>query len=173
MPSAKVPTPCTGICSTTFGDTVCRGCRRYLHEVIDWNRYSDEQKRLVWHRLDALPAQVLPNYFSIEDPALLARLLSGYGIPHRPESGQWVQLFALLKSTARHAGDLRTFGVVRLDQRPVSLASLRDEINDVLHALAQACYDKDFLRAARQAAALPEDASPIRTAGHDNDSCKS
>lgn len=147
----KVPTPCVGICSTTFGDTVCRGCKRYLHEVINWNRYTDEQKRLIWARLDALPAQVLPQHFSIEDADKLARSLKAYRIPHRPGSNQWTQLLALLKAVARQEPDLATFGVTRLNST-TTLVSLRDELQQDIYLLAQASYDKDFLRAARQAA---------------------
>lgn len=171
MIAPKVPTPCAGICSTTFGDTVCRGCRRYLHEVIDWNRYSDEQKALVWQRLDSLPARILPRYFRIENPTLLARQLADHRIPHRPMSGSWVQLQALLKSAARQSMDLRMFGVVRLDPRSIDLVKLRDEINESLYTLAQASYDKDFVRAIRRAAG---GASPYvteaRATESDNDS---
>ena len=40
---ASIKTPCLGICSTTsVGDVVCRGCKRYAFEVIDWNGYDDE-----------------------------------------------------------------------------------------------------------------------------------
>ncbi|MCZ6890305.1 MAG: DUF1289 domain-containing protein, partial [Gammaproteobacteria bacterium] len=37
-------TPCIGICSTTYGDLVCRGCKRYAHEIVDWNRYTEDQR---------------------------------------------------------------------------------------------------------------------------------
>ena len=79
----KIPTPCVGICSTTYGDVVCRGCRRYLHEVIDWNRFSDAEKRLIWQRLDALIEQVLPTSFRIDNTALLGQRLGYYRIPYR------------------------------------------------------------------------------------------
>lgn len=158
MPFKKVHTPCTGICSTTFGDTVCRGCRRYLHEVIDWNRYSDEQKRLIWQRLDRLLEQVLPTYFRIEDPARLASRLASYRIPHRPEAGPWAHLHALLKSAARQTADPGEFGVARLDKQGPDLVTLREQINDDLHHLAQAYYDKDFLRAVRNAPVSYKDA---------------
>lgn len=144
---SKVPTPCVGICSTTYGDTVCRGCRRYLHEVVDWNRYSEEEKRLIWVRLDGLIAQVLPTYFQIVDPALLASELARLRIPHRAESGPWARLYALLKATARQEPELATFGVQRLDVSSLPLGALRDHINAELHQLALAYYDRDFLRA--------------------------
>lgn len=145
----KVPTPCVGICSTTFGDVVCRGCRRYLHEVIDWNRYSDEQKRLVWLRLDALQEQVLAGAFRIEDAALLQSQLREHAIPHRDNGTPWSHLAALLRAGARRLPDLGEFGVVRLDRSELTLLELRDKLNGDLHALASAYYEKDYLRAAR------------------------
>ncbi|MBF7683363.1 DUF1289 domain-containing protein [Acinetobacter sp. B5B] len=48
----KALTPCAGRCSTVFGDQVCRGCRRFDHEVIRWNNYTQEQQWAVWRRLD-------------------------------------------------------------------------------------------------------------------------
>ncbi|MFB2538698.1 MULTISPECIES: DUF1289 domain-containing protein [unclassified Acinetobacter] len=59
-------TPCAGRCSTVFGDHVCRGCRRFNHEVIDWNNYSLEQQAVIWQRLDREIDQILlpllPHY---------------------------------------------------------------------------------------------------------------
>lgn len=149
----KVPTPCVGICSTTFGDVVCRGCRRYLHEVIDWNRYSDSQKRLIWQRLDALLEQVLPMAFRIDDAALLREKLAFYRIPFRSDGSPWVLLYALLRSAAKQEPDLAEFGVTRLDRSELRLGALRERLNGDMHALAAAYYEKDFLRAERSAAA--------------------
>ncbi|MCZ6708751.1 MAG: DUF1289 domain-containing protein, partial [Gammaproteobacteria bacterium] len=47
-------TPCVGICSTTFGDLVCRGCKRFAHEVVQWNGFEPAQQAIVWARLDEL-----------------------------------------------------------------------------------------------------------------------
>lgn len=52
-------TPCAGRCSTVFGDAVCRGCRRFNHEVIRWNTYTAEQRQAIWIRLDAQLDQIL------------------------------------------------------------------------------------------------------------------
>ena len=155
----KIPTPCVGICSTTYGDEVCRGCRRYLHEVIHWNRYSDTEKRLIWQRLDGLLEQVLPGSFRIDDAARLAERLGHYRIPHRADSSAWVQLHALLKSTARQLPGLEEFGITRLDHSPLSLTQLREKLLADLHELATAYYEKDFLRATRSTAStsLQED----------------
>ena len=47
-----IKTPCVGLCSTVYGDLVCRGCKRYHHEVIQWNGYNAEEKQAVWLRLE-------------------------------------------------------------------------------------------------------------------------
>lgn len=152
----KVPTPCVGVCSTTFGDVVCRGCRRYLHEVIDWNRYSDGEKRLIWQRLDAVQEQVLSGGFRIEDPALLRRQLDLHAIPYRDGGSAWSHLAALLRAGARRLPGLAEFGVVRLDRSELTLVQLREKLNADMHALACAYYEKDFLRAAGISPAVPD-----------------
>ncbi|MDF2447130.1 MAG: hypothetical protein K0S46_2366 [Moraxellaceae bacterium] len=155
----KVPTPCVGICSTTYGDVVCRGCRRYLHEVIDWNRYSDAQKRLIWQRLDAVQEQVLRTAFRIDDSDLLREKLDTYRIPFRGDASPWAWLHALLRSAAKQEPDLAEFGVTRLDRSELRLADLRERLNGDMRALAAAYYEKDFLRAERNAAAAGIQAS--------------
>ena len=53
MSTQRIKTPCVGLCSTVYGDLVCRGCKRFHHEVVNWNAYSDEEKRAVWRRITA------------------------------------------------------------------------------------------------------------------------
>ena len=50
--TVRTRTPCVGICSTTYGDDVCRGCKRFIHEVINWNSFKPEEKEAVWKRLE-------------------------------------------------------------------------------------------------------------------------
>lgn len=49
--SLLTTSPCIGICSTTFGDEICYGCRRTYLEVINWNTFSDEEKDRINRRL--------------------------------------------------------------------------------------------------------------------------
>lgn len=44
--------PCIGICSTTLGDFVCRGCKRTRDEIDKWNAMTDEERDVVWARLE-------------------------------------------------------------------------------------------------------------------------
>lgn len=47
----KVNKPCVGICSTTLGDDVCRGCGLTTEEVVGWNGYGEDRKREIVVRL--------------------------------------------------------------------------------------------------------------------------
>ena len=58
--------PCIGVCSTTYGDIVCRGCYRFAHEVTDWNAYDGAQRLVVQQRLDALRAGAVARHLAAE-----------------------------------------------------------------------------------------------------------
>lgn len=65
--AARRPTPCVGICSTTYGDLVCRGCKRYAHEIVQWNGYDEQQQRLVWQRLQKIRDEILEQVIACTD----------------------------------------------------------------------------------------------------------
>ena len=46
--------PCIGFCSTSLGDTVCKGCGRTAEEVDGWLSLSEEQQRQIWQRVNAM-----------------------------------------------------------------------------------------------------------------------
>ena len=64
-------TPCVGVCSTTYGDLVCRGCKRYAHEIVGWNAYSDDQRERVWTRLNALLKDSVRAHLDVVDEGKL------------------------------------------------------------------------------------------------------
>jgi len=43
--------PCIAICSTTQGDSVCKGCGRTFDEVQHWPVLTPGEKRSVWRRI--------------------------------------------------------------------------------------------------------------------------
>ena len=69
--SARTRTPCVGICSTTYGDDVCRGCIRFIHEVINWNSFNPEEKESVWKRLEKLKTLIMQSKISIINETLM------------------------------------------------------------------------------------------------------
>ena len=56
-------TPCLGICSTTFGDEVCKGCKRFAHEIVNWTKYSEEEREIVNNRLEEFKIKILKHRF--------------------------------------------------------------------------------------------------------------
>ncbi|MEE4283872.1 MAG: DUF1289 domain-containing protein [Pseudomonadales bacterium] len=60
-------TPCVGICSTTYGDLVCRGCKRFAHEIVQWNGYEASQQQQIWARLQGLRDEVVEHTLTIID----------------------------------------------------------------------------------------------------------
>ena len=60
-------TPCLGICSTTFGDEVCKGCKRFAHEIVSWTKYSEEEREIVNNRLEEFKIKILKHRFKIID----------------------------------------------------------------------------------------------------------
>lgn len=140
-----VRTPCIGMCSTTYGDLVCRGCRRFSHEIIDWNRYHDDQKRAVWARLNALRDQVVEGRLSVVDPARLDEKLAMHRIPFDASASAPSRAYLLLRRGARHIQRLDAYGLEVLPEyADLSLPELRDLIDRDLQALAEAHYERYF-----------------------------
>jgi len=69
----RTRTPCVGICSTTYGDEVCRGCKRFSFEVINWNAFNPEEREAVWKRLEKLKSQIMSSRLEVLDSDKLSQ----------------------------------------------------------------------------------------------------
>jgi|OM-RGC.v1.021759562 Predicted Fe-S protein len=72
----KIETPCIGVCSTIYGDDICRGCHRTFDEIIKWNDFSVNQRDSVNLRLQSLQAKYLAKIFKIVDFELFTEVLN-------------------------------------------------------------------------------------------------
>ena len=143
MLDRPVKTPCIGVCSTGIGDSVCRGCKRFAHEVIDWNSYSPQQKRVVDGRLSGFLSQCVSNKLLVTDLSLLQWQLSVQQISHTPAHDEYCWVYSLLKAGAGQIDDTSGFGFeVRQDYRELSLKALRELIDEEFFILSQAHYDR-------------------------------
>lgn len=108
----KIDTPCIGVCSTVYGDDICRGCKRTYEEVIDWIAYTPEQKLEIYVRLDQHMQVIAGQYLTVENPALLKSALEQWSIRHRDDQHplSWA-LYALMFADNKMA-DLRDVGVI-------------------------------------------------------------
>lgn len=142
----RIKTPCIGVCSTGIGDSVCRGCKRFAHEVIHWNGYSEEQKRIVDARLAQFLAQCVSNRLRVTDAALLRWQLQTQQIRHNPDHDPHCWLFALLKAGAGQIDDPAEFGfAIDLAYRDIPLAQLREDVDAEFFALSSAHYERYHL----------------------------
>ncbi len=101
MSTQRIKTPCVGLCSTVYGDLVCRGCKRFHHEVVNWNAYSDEEKRAVWRRLEVLLVQVMQGKVEVFDPLRLRAQLEQRQVRFVPEQSEYCWAYQLIARASR------------------------------------------------------------------------
>lgn len=143
MPIQRIKTPCVGLCSTVYGDQVCRGCKRFHHEVVNWNAYSDEERRAVWRRLEALLAQVMEGKVQVFDEALLRRQLDDRQIRYVPEQSAYCWAYQLIARGARFIQQLEAYGMTLLPEfRDWPLPRLRDAVDQEFFLLSEAHYER-------------------------------
>ena len=140
----KVKTPCVGVCSTVFGDQVCRGCKRFHHEVIEWNGYTDIQKETVWNRLESLKVLIMKSKIFIENQVLLQSKLDSLKISYYDKVDPYCWVFDLIKQASQSINDLSEFGLKPLFEPDVELVELKRLIEEELFALSDAHYQRYF-----------------------------
>ena len=137
-------TPCVGICSTVFGDEVCRGCKRFHHEVIEWNGYTDIQKETVWNRLESLKVLIMKSKIFIENQVLLQSKLDSLKISYYDKVDPYCWVFDLIKQASQSINDLSEFGLKPLFEPDVELVELKRLIEEELFTLSDAHYQRYF-----------------------------
>ena len=140
----KVKTPCVGVCSTVFGDQVCRGCKRFHHEVIEWNGYTDIQKETVWNRLESLKVLIMKSKIFIENQVLLQSKLDSLKISYYDKVDPYCWVFYLIKLASQSINDLSEFGLKPLFEPDVELVELKRLIEEELFNLSDAHYQRYF-----------------------------
>ncbi|GAB2503229.1 DUF1289 domain-containing protein [Microbulbifer agarilyticus] len=139
----KVRTPCIGVCSTGIGDNVCRGCKRFAHEVIDWNAYSEEQRRIIAERRDGYLANAVRSQLEIVDQNLLLAQLRHQQIRFNEDQSPYCWVFELLRAGASQIEDPADYGLSLTPvSRGVPLVEVRQRIDDDFFALSVAYYQR-------------------------------
>ena len=142
MFKTRSTTPCLGICSTTYGDDVCKGCKRFVHEVISWNKYSSHEKEVVNSRLEEFKVLILKERFAIKDPEIFKLKLNENAINFNNALDPLTWIFDLLRAAGSQNLDLSQFGIkVLINYDP---KKIKDEINDELLELSEAHHQRYF-----------------------------
>lgn len=146
MLDRPVKTPCIGVCSTGIGDSVCRGCKRFSHEVIDWNSYTPVQKQAVDGRLSGFLSQCVSNKLRVLDKALLNWQLVVQQIRFVEHHDEYCWVFSLLKAGAGQIDNTGDYGFeVDLCYRDMPLIELRETIDQEFYILSEAHYERYML----------------------------
>ena len=150
----RVKTPCIGICSTTsLGDLVCRGCKRYGFEVINWNAYDSDAKQAVLKRIEKFANQLLASRFRIFSVPNLKLGLEQNAIPYDPSLSPYCWLHNLLKKHHQQITDLSEFGVYVLpDFAHLDLQVLSEQVEEELLLLSSAHLERYQVNPAEQPA---------------------
>ncbi len=127
-------TPCIGICSTIYGDDICRGCKRHFVEVIDWNTYSNQQKENILLHLQTITEHVVAQYLKITDIKKLKQRLQKHQVDYREEFGPLCWAYSLLQQGAEHIRDLHNFGLcTQPDYHKLTVKALADAIDEAIY----------------------------------------
>lgn len=147
-------TPCVGICSTTYGDLVCRGCKRFAHEIVQWNGYDDLQQEAVRERLQRVRDEVLSLLLVCHDEALLQNALSDAGLQ---DLDLMEAQYQLLRFMVRREQPLASVGLALAAEAQAlatPLPAQADKVLDTLYLMqlldsetfqrAKAHYERNF-----------------------------
>jgi predicted Fe-S protein YdhL (DUF1289 family) len=146
MQQPPIKTPCIGVCSTGIGDSVCRGCKRFSHEVINWNGYSPEQKKAVDGRLSDFLSQCVRNKLTVTDKALLKWQMEVQQIRYMEQHDEYCWVFSLLKAGAGQISSPQDYGFeVELCFRQIPLIELREQIDYEFYILSEAHHERYML----------------------------
>lgn len=145
MFKTRSSTPCLGICSTTYGDDVCKGCKRFVHEVINWNKYNTKEKEVVNSRLEEFKFLILKERFEILDLSVFENKLKENAINFNNALNPLTWIFDLLRAAGSQELDLTQFGIKALIA--YNPKTIKDEINDELLKLSEAHHQRYFKKA--------------------------
>ena len=148
MRKNRSSTPCIGICSTTFGDDVCKGCKRFSHEITNWGKFSTDERAVVNSRLKQFKITILEEKFTISNSNLFESKMNEFSINFNSSLDPITWIFDLLRASSNKDLNVNDFGVEILPAfSDLSLIELRDLINQEMLQLSEAHYYKFFNRA--------------------------
>lgn len=132
------------MCSTTYGDLVCRGCRRFGHEVRDWNRYEPHEKRAVLSRLEQLQLQILEPVLAVPEPERLWQACQALRVRGaRAEQDPRCWAAELIRMGGDVLGRLEDYGIQLMPAYDgMRTGELSEWLVKNLYARAEAEYDR-------------------------------
>ncbi len=131
-----------GICSTTYGDLVCRGCKRFAHEIVSWNGFDESQRDLVWARLLDLRDTCVRDVIYAGPRAAMEAVCTARGLPLEADSSTLSLAYELLRRTLTEPQVLVESGI-SLREHSSAIDALK-AIDELFLQRSQAHYERAF-----------------------------
>lgn len=135
--------PCIGICSTTYGDQVCRGCKRHYDEVISWNAYQDHEKLHILDRINESTAEIVEQFLQVFASERLEKALRQSGVRYRQDDHPLTWALQLLKFADNRITCMHSLGIkVAPDYEILTTSELCSTIDKALYVYACELQEK-------------------------------
>lgn len=141
--SKAISSPCVGVCSSGIGDEVCRGCKRFAHEVINWNSYTHYERELIQQRLNSFLIKLIRLKIQSIDIKMLNIFISDENITFDESLDVHLRVYGLIKKYRHKAVSPEAWGVrLRPLYKGLSVAALHELIEREFYDLSQAHYER-------------------------------
>jgi len=118
-----------------------------MHEVVNWNGYSEEERRKVIGRISSLVRQVAEPIIEISDDQQLLENLRFQNLRIDESADPYLWLLELLKLGANNLENLEQFGCsIRVSHQHLTLKQIRDLIDRDFYTLSEVHYERYFAR---------------------------
>ena len=144
----KISTPCIGVCSTIYGDDICRGCHRNFNEIIKWNQLSQDGRLTIQKRLDNLQDKFTQKYFKITNINFLIKALIDFKINHQNSDNNLNLVYKLIKKAQNKidAKNLHQYGITLKNEtdkeKRLSLNQILTEIDESIYKESETNFNK-------------------------------
>ena len=134
------PTPCVGICSTTYGDLVCRGCKRFAHEIVEWNGYDESQRAVVGRRLMELREGAVNTILTDKQLAVLSDRAAQMRVIGAGDMSAATRAYETLRCLARYSAHPALPDSGRADTPRILL----ERVDREFYARSLAVFERSF-----------------------------
>ena len=148
MTATRRSTPCVGICSTTYGDLVCRGCKRFAHEIVSWNAFDVDQREAVWSRLEELRTGAIARCLRVLDEERLIAEAEAVRVPQAAQRELLDLAYEALRRWRARDAPPERLGVEALAGADTAQDLIR-QIDREFYSRSLAHYERSFKIAAQ------------------------
>lgn len=130
------------MCSVSLGDSVCRGCKRFEQEVLEWNTsYANTTKQAVERRLTAMLLRVTDDLVTVTDVPLLQSRLNDSGVAYARHRDPKCWVWDALRLLSESIEDPKDYGfIAKPNYQHLSMTALCDALDGRFYDLAVSYY---------------------------------